>query len=110
MSNVYLPHVHAKLLQSCLTLCDPMDYSLPHSSIHGILQARMLELHFPTPGGYCLPRNQTQVLCLLHWQVGSLPLGLPGKLYVSLIESQFLNFIASNLNVNHMHNILENKI
>ena len=35
--------VHAKLLQSCLTLCDPMDYSLPGSSVHGLLQARILE-------------------------------------------------------------------
>ena len=30
-------------LQSCLTLCDPMDCSLPGSSIHGIFQARVLE-------------------------------------------------------------------
>ena len=30
-------------LQSCLTLGNPMDYSLPGSSVHGILQARMLE-------------------------------------------------------------------
>ena len=30
----------AKSLQSCLTLCDPMDCSLPDSSIHGIFQAR----------------------------------------------------------------------
>ena len=30
----------AKLLQSCLTLCDPMDYSLPGSSVHGILQTQ----------------------------------------------------------------------
>ena len=29
--------------QSCLTLCDPMDYSLPASSAHGISQARILE-------------------------------------------------------------------
>ena len=29
--------------QSCLTLCDPMDCSLPGSSVHVILQARMLE-------------------------------------------------------------------
>ena len=29
--------------QSCLTLCDPMDSSLPGSSVHGILQARILE-------------------------------------------------------------------
>ena len=29
--------------QSCLSLCDPMDYSLPGSSVHGHFQARMLE-------------------------------------------------------------------
>ena len=29
--------------QSCLTLCNPMEYSLPVSSVHGILQARILE-------------------------------------------------------------------
>ena len=33
----------AKSLQSCLTLSDPMDCSLPGSSIHGIFQARVLE-------------------------------------------------------------------
>ena len=33
----------AKLLESCPTLCDPIDSSLPGSSIPGILQARMLE-------------------------------------------------------------------
>ena len=33
----------AKSLQSCLTLCDPMDFSLPGFSVHGILQARTLE-------------------------------------------------------------------
>ena len=34
---------YAKLLQSCLTLCDPIDGSLPGSPIPGILQARTLE-------------------------------------------------------------------
>ena len=33
----------AKSLQSCPTLCDPMDCSLPGSSAHGIFQARVLE-------------------------------------------------------------------
>ena len=33
----------SEVAQSCLTLCDPMDCSLPGSSIHGILQARVLE-------------------------------------------------------------------
>ena len=43
--------------QSCLTLCDPMDCSLPGSSVHGIPQARILEWlpcpppgHLPNPG------------------------------------------------------------
>ena len=35
--------VHAKSLQSCLILCDPMNCSPPGSSVHEILQARMLE-------------------------------------------------------------------
>ena len=33
----------AKSLQLCLTLCNPMDHGLPGSSVHGILQARILE-------------------------------------------------------------------
>ena len=33
----------AQSLQSCLTLCDPLDCSPPGSSVHGILQARILE-------------------------------------------------------------------
>ena len=35
--------MHAKSLQSCLTLCDLMDCSLSGSSVHGILQTRILE-------------------------------------------------------------------
>ena len=33
----------SEVVQSCLTLRDPMDYSLPGSSVHGIFQARVLE-------------------------------------------------------------------
>ena len=41
---LYLPAcVPAKSIQSCPTLCDPVDCSLPGSSVHGILQARILE-------------------------------------------------------------------
>ena len=38
--------------KSCSTLCDPMDCSLPGSSVHGIPEARILEyrLPFPSPG------------------------------------------------------------
>ena len=38
-----LPIAAAKLLQWCPTLCDPMDCSPPDSSVHGILQARILK-------------------------------------------------------------------
>ena len=34
---------NAELLQSCLTLCNPMDCSPPSSSVHGIFQARVLQ-------------------------------------------------------------------
>ena len=43
MSFTLKCHVHAKSLQLCPTICDPMDCSPPGSSVHGILQARILE-------------------------------------------------------------------
>ena len=45
LKGQYCPTVvaAAKSLQSCLTLCDPIDGSPPGSSVHGILQARTLE-------------------------------------------------------------------
>ena len=54
--------VHAKSLQSCLTLCDPMDCSLPGSFVHEILQARTLEwvVIFFSRG------LNPHLLCLLH--------------------------------------------
>ena len=50
----------AKLLQSCPTLCNPMDCNSPGSSVHGILQARILERAvMPSSGGSSWPRDQT---------------------------------------------------
>ena len=43
--------IEVLVIQSCLTLCDPMDCSLPGSSVHRILQAKILEwVVFPSPG------------------------------------------------------------
>ena len=54
------------VFQSCLTLCDPVDYSLPGSSVHGILQARILEwVAISFSRGSSQPRNQTQVSCIV---------------------------------------------
>ena len=41
--NILLPLKENEVAQLCLTLCDSLDCSLPNSSIHGILQARILE-------------------------------------------------------------------
>ena len=52
--------VRAKLLQSCLTLCDPIDSSPPGSSVHGILQVRILErVAMPSSRGSSQPRDRT---------------------------------------------------
>ena len=48
--------------QSCSTLCDPMDWSLPGSSVNGIFQSRVLEwVAMPSSRGSSQPRDQTQV-------------------------------------------------
>ena len=48
--------------QSCPTLCNPMDCSPPGSSIHGILQARILEwVAISSSRGSSRPRDRTQV-------------------------------------------------
>ena len=43
LRNLHTVLYRSEVAQSCLTLCDPMDCSLPCSSIHGIFQARVLE-------------------------------------------------------------------
>ena len=90
--------VCAKLLWLCLTLCDPMDWHLPGSSVHGILQARMLEwVAVPFSRGSSWPRDQTHISCVsclsggffttsatweahLYIYVYLLPLGPPSRL------------------------------
>ena len=50
------------IAQSCPTLCDPVDCSLPGSSVHGILQARILEwVAISFSRGSSRPRDQTQM-------------------------------------------------
>ena len=69
-------YLGAKSFQSCPTLCNPMDYSLPDSSVHEILQTRILEwIAMPSSRGSSWPRDQTHiyyVFCisghvLSHW-------------------------------------------
>ena len=74
-------------LLSHVWLCNPIEYSLPGSSVHGILQARILEwVAMPSfQGIFPIQGSNLHLLCLLHWQVDSLPLnhlGSPKLTYV----------------------------
>ena len=83
--------LHACLCAKSLqwrTLCDPMDCSLPGSSVHWILQARILEWVVMPP--FPIQGSNLCLLGLLLWQVGSLPLAPPGKPY---IDYQFSSVI-----------------
>ena len=65
--------------QLCLTLCDPIDCSLPDSSVHSILQARIMEwVAIPFSWISSRPRDQTQIFCIAggffnptppHWTI-----------------------------------------
>ena len=65
----------------CPTVCNTMDCRLPGSSVREILQARILEwVAMPSSRGSSLSKGSNwPLLCLLHWQVGSLPKAPPGK-------------------------------
>ena len=79
----------AKSLQSCPALCDPVDCSLPGSSVHGILQARILKwVDMPSSSGSSPSRNQTHVSCISGGFFTTEPLGTP-YLYLNLESSSF---------------------
>ena len=72
--------------QSCLTICNPMDYSLPGSSVHGILQARMLEwVAIPFSRGSSRPSRSPEL-----W-VDSLPFESPGKYAPTVCSAPYMH-------------------
>ena len=55
----------SEVTQSCPTLCNPVDCSLPDFSVHGILQARILKwIAIPFSRGTSQPRDRTLVSCI----------------------------------------------
>ena len=73
--------------QLCLTLCDPMDCSPSRSSVHGILQARILGWGaVASSRGSSRPRDRTRLSSL--YQAGSLPLVPPGKPLLGLTSKK----------------------
>ena len=92
----------AKPLQSCLTLWEPLDCTLPGSSVHGISQARMLEwVAIPFSRGPSRARDQIHVSCvscigrqiLYHWVTWE-TLSLLGIPYFSSV--QFICSVVSD--------------
>ena len=64
-SPLFVLSMKVKVIQSCLTLCDPMDCGLPGSPVHGIYQARILEwVAFPFSRGSSQPKDQTHISCI----------------------------------------------
>ena len=79
--HLYINLETCSVAQSYLTLCNPMDCSPSGSSLHRILQARILEwVAMPSSRRSSWSRDQTCVSkCPLHCQAGSLPLTPSGK-------------------------------
>ena len=82
----------------CLTLCDPMDCSPSASSVHGILQARILEwVAMPSSMGSSPPRDQTHVSYVsstgrLISKLLCLPDGLEGLNYYNEYNFENVSF------------------
>ena len=72
--------VGAQTLQSCLTLCDPVDHTHQAPLSMGFpRQEYGSGLPFPPPGIFLTQGLNPRLVCLLHWEVGSSPLVPPGK-------------------------------
>ena len=114
IAQAYTRYMRAKSLQSCPTLCNPMDCSPPGSCIHGILQVRILEwVAIPFSRGSPQSRDRTWVSCIegrlftvwatrqAFYQVHAKrwkPLLLPKKKYIYIyIYIYIFDFGMSNL-------------
>ena len=72
--------LHAKLLESYPTLCDPVECSPPGSSVLEFSrQEYRAGCHTLLQGIFLMQGSNPHLLCLLHWQAGSLPLAPPVK-------------------------------
>ena len=85
------PAAAAKLLQSCPTLCDPMDSSPPGSSVPGILQARTLEWVAISFSNACMHAKSLQSCPTLCDPMDSSP---PGSSVHGILQARILEWFA----------------
>ena len=90
--------------QSCPTLCDPMDCSLPDSSVHGILQVRILEwVAMTSPGDLPDPGINPRSPALQEDSLPSEPPGKPKNTGVGSLSLLQGNFPTQELNWGLLH-------
>ena len=101
----------------CNVLCDPIDYSLPGSSVHGILQARTLEwVAISFSMGSSWPKDQTYISCigkwiLYHWATGGSRYMLQDDFYFQKINlyfpwwSESLSAMSDSLQPHGLHSL-----
>ena len=88
--------VKVLVAQSCQTLCNPMNWSLPGSSVHGILQARILEwIAIPFSRGSFWPKDQN--LSLLHCKQILYHLSHPGSPTGKKKKKVLISFLLTSL-------------
>ena len=101
---IHQGYMHAKSLELCPALCDPMDHSPPDSSVHGILQARILEwvvMHSSRESSWARDRTQiSYVSCigkhiLYHWLHLGSPIKVDLMLNVDLVMSLVISICIS---------------
>ena len=94
----------AKLLQLCPILCDPMDCSLPDSSVHGILQVRILEwVAMTSPGDLPDPGINPRSPALQEDSLPSEPSEKPKNTGMSSLSLLQGNFPTQELNRGLLH-------
>ena len=100
--------------QLCLILCDPVDWTLPGSSVHGILWARILEwVVMPSSRGSSQPGDRTQVSRIAGrlftvWATQEAPkCSSSGTMMLNVKNSAFCSHF---LNIHNLLQLLENKV
>ena len=98
-------HVHVcQVAQSCPTFCGPMGCSPPGSSVHGILQARILEwVAISCSRGSSQPQDQTHISCigrrvLYYWATWEALFSFPKSLVKGICRytAPFIQHLGSN--------------
>ena len=95
----------SEVTQSCLTPSNPMDCSLPGSSVHGIFQARILEWVAIAFSELCMSRVQVRfkVLAYRHFTINITTLPLNSFLWCYIINSFMTMHIISPENFQSLH-------